>query len=190
MTPQIVWYKPSIGKLRLNYVFWIACSGYLTQSEGYWKSDNTINNSLFSKHSHKLWFSQPFEKCMSEVVRIGSIIIFHLNKLWKATIRAKTCWNTPYPLFNVVSMRHSSYGFLSNFPTLKRGRRVTIVLRLLKCFNSFGVDCRFIIVCDIIFLVRLQGKFEIDCSWEWKTICIYKLYFHTGCNSARFLKPD
>ena len=44
---------------------------------------------------------------MSEVVRIGSIIIFHLSKLKK-----------------------------------------------------------FSILCDVIFLVRLQGKFDIDHSWE------------------------
>ena len=35
--------------------------------------------------SSKRTFSQPFkEKCISEVMRIGSIIIFHLSKLWKA----------------------------------------------------------------------------------------------------------
>ena len=27
---------------------------------------------------------------------------------------------------------------------------------------------KFFILCDVIFLVRLQGKFEIDHSWEWK----------------------
>ena len=48
--------------------------------------------------------------CISEVVRIGSIIIFHLSKLWKAN---------------------------------------------------------FFIRCGVIFLVRLQGKFEVDRSWEW-----------------------
>ena len=47
---------------------------------------------------------------MSEVVRIGSIIIFHLSKLKKA--------------------------------------------------NEFSI------LCDVIFLVRLQGKFGIDHSWE------------------------
>ena len=26
----------------------------------------------------------------------------------------------------------------------------------------------FSILCDVIFLVGLQGKFEIDHSWEWK----------------------
>ena len=45
-----------------------------------------------------------------EVVRIGSIIIFHPSKLWQA---------------------------------------------------------KFFILCDVIFLVRLQGKFYIDHSWEW-----------------------
>ena len=54
--------------------------------------------------SSKSTFSQPFqEKCISEVVRICSIIIFHLSKLWKA---------------------------------------------------------KFFILCDVIFLVRLQEKFE------------------------------
>ena len=50
-------------------------------------------------------------RCTSEVVRIGSIIVFHLRKLWKT---------------------------------------------------------KFSILCDVTFLVRLQGKFEIDHSWEWK----------------------
>ena len=57
-------------------------------------------------------FSQTFkEKCLSEVVVIGSIIIFHLSKLWKA---------------------------------------------------------KFFVLCDVIFLARLQGKFEIYHYWEWK----------------------
>ena len=50
-------------------------------------------------------------KCISEVVRIASIIIFHLSELRKA---------------------------------------------------------KFFILCDVIFLVRLQKKFEIDHSWEWR----------------------
>ena len=57
-------------------------------------------------------FSQPSkEKCMSDVVRIGSIIICQHSKLWTA---------------------------------------------------------KFFILCGVIFLVRLQGKFDIDHSWEWK----------------------
>ena len=51
------------------------------------------------------------EKYTREAGRIGSIIIFHLSKLWKA---------------------------------------------------------KFFILYDVIFLVRLPGKFEIDHSWEWK----------------------
>ena len=62
--------------------------------------------------SSKSTFSQPFkDKCISKVVGIGSIIIFHLSKLWKD---------------------------------------------------------KFFILCDVIFLVKLQGKFEIDHSWELK----------------------
>ena len=49
--------------------------------------------------------------CISEVVRIGGIIIFYLSKLWKA---------------------------------------------------------KFFMLCDVIFLVRLQEKLDIDRSWEWK----------------------
>ena len=57
---------------------------------------------------HKSIFSQPLkEKYISEVLRIGSIIAFHLSKLWKA---------------------------------------------------------KFFIQCNVMFLVRLQGKFEIDHS--------------------------
>ena len=62
--------------------------------------------------SSKSTFSQPFKrKCISEVARTGSTIIFHLGKLWKA---------------------------------------------------------KFSIPCDAIFLVRLQGKFDIDHSQEWE----------------------
>ena len=65
----------------------------------------TLSPQIQRRHSSNL----PEEKCIGEVVRISSIIIFHLSKLWKA---------------------------------------------------------RFFILCDVIFLVRLQGKFEIDNSWE------------------------
>ena len=66
----------------------------------------------FSLSSSKSRFSQPFKKrCISEVGRIGSIIIFQLSKLCKA---------------------------------------------------------EFFILCDVIFLVRLQEKFEVVHSWEWK----------------------
>ena len=67
---------------------------------------------------------------MSElVVRIGSIIIFHLSKLWKAK------------------------------------------------FSSYSV---------IIFMARLQGKFEIDRSWKWKGI-IHVRCQATICSSGRSL---
>ena len=60
--------------------------------------------------SSKSTFSQPLkEKCISEVVRIGSITIFRLSELWKAM---------------------------------------------------------FFILCEVIFLMRPQGKFDIDHSRE------------------------
>ena len=39
----------------------------------------------------------------------------------------------------------------------------TIIFHLSKLWRA-----KFSILCDVIFLVRLQGKFEIDHSWEWK----------------------
>ena len=42
---------------------------------------------LSLSYSSTSTFSQPFkEKCISEVVGTGSIIIFHLSKLWKTSI--------------------------------------------------------------------------------------------------------
>ena len=67
--------------------------------------------SPLSLPSSKSTFSQHFKDKIIEVARIGSMVILHLNKWWKAT---------------------------------------------------------FSLLCDVIFLVRLQEKFEIDCSWEWK----------------------
>ena len=64
----------------------------------------------FYSQVQKSTFSKK-DKCISDVVRMGSIIIFHLSKLWKA---------------------------------------------------------KFFVLCDIVFVVRLWGKFEIDHSWEWK----------------------
>ena len=80
-------------------------------------------NLSLSLPSSKSTFSQPFkEKCISEVVRIGSIIIFHLSKLWNAT---------------------------------------------------------FSILCDVIFLVKLQEKIEIDKigDWDWGWRSLF-LAFH------------
>ena len=78
-----------------------------------WPNTWILNTSpSLSLPSSKSTFSQPFkDKCINDLGRIGSIIIFHLSKLWKA---------------------------------------------------------KFSILCDVIFLVRLQGKFESDHSWEWK----------------------
>ena len=39
----------------------------------------------------------------------------------------------------------------------------TIIFRLNKQWKA-----KFFILCDVILLVRLQGKFEIDQSWEWR----------------------
>ena len=65
------------------------------------------------------------KKCISDVVRLGSIIIFHLSKLSKA---------------------------------------------------------KFFTLCDAIFLVRLQGEFEVDHSWEWKGKSISPSLQNSGTN--------
>ena len=95
-----------------------------TNIEGYSRICSNSNSLFLGKHTStagglaatcinrglKGRFSQPLEEnCISEEVRIGCRIIFHLSKLWKA--------------------------------------------------KSF-------ILCDVIFLERLQGKFGIDHSWE------------------------
>ena len=77
-------------------------SGTWTRTE---RSMATVRSTL-----EQITSPQPFQgKCISEVVRFGSTIVFHSSKLLKA---------------------------------------------------------KFSILCDVIFLARLQGKFEIDHSWE------------------------
>ena len=41
----------------------------------------------------------------------------------------------------------------------------TIILHLSKLWKA-----KFFILCDVIFLVRLQEKFDIDHSWEWNWV--------------------
>ena len=49
----------------------------------------------------------------------------------------------------------------STFPQLHNGS--IIIFHLSERWKA-----KFFILCDVIFLVRLQEKFEIDHSWEWK----------------------
>ena len=83
-------------------------------------------------HSQRILevFSQPFkEECMSDVVRIISIIIF------------------------------SSHEAIKN---------------------------QVLHTCDIIFLLRLQGKFDIDHSWEWKG-AVFCIQLHEWLSSITVL---
>ena len=95
-----------------------------------WRAVITLTSTRPSGWTMRLevTFSQPSkEKCICEVLRIGSIIICHLSKLWKT---------------------------------------------------------KFFILCDVILLVRLQEKFEIDHSWEWKGGCwnrVYPVFFFRVC---------
>ena len=41
--------------------------------------------------------------------------------------------------------------------------RIKIIFHLSKLWKA-----KFSLLCDVIFLVRLEGKFDIDHSWEWK----------------------
>ena len=66
--------------LRASIVFMRSCRSQSVFAKIYIHIMSTLPLS-----SSKSTFSQPFEeKCISEVVRIDSIIIFHLSKLWKA----------------------------------------------------------------------------------------------------------
>ena len=91
--------------LRLDPAFCVRCTYHVTLRTARFLC--VLYSQVQKVHSPNL----SKEKCMSEVVRIGVIIIFHLSKLWKA---------------------------------------------------------KFSILCDVIFLERLQGKLEIDQSWDWK----------------------
>ena len=56
------------------FYFWTTSFG--------WNKVSCLAATTFSLPSSKSTFSQPFrEKCINEVVRIGSVVIFHLNKL-------------------------------------------------------------------------------------------------------------
>ena len=84
-------------------------------------------SSTLSLPSSKKYILPTFQdKCMSEVMRIGSIIISHLSKLWKV---------------------------------------------------------KFLILCDVISLARLQEEFEIDRSWE---RMVYLISF--ACTEFFFLR--
>ena len=79
-----------------------------------WVSEDDILYMHMLTHSQAQKVHSPNlneDKFISDVVRIGGTIIFHLSKQWEA---------------------------------------------------------KFFILCDVIFQVRLAGKFEIDLSWEWK----------------------
>ena len=82
----------------------------------------------------KITFSQAFkEKCVSEVVRIGSMVIFYLGKLWKA---------------------------------------------------------KFFMLCNVIFLVRLRGKFEIDHPWASEKVPPLCVFMSRDPNSLdHFIEP-
>ena len=63
---------------------WCNISGEAAGEIGDW-SPLGLKGWTFSLPSLKSTFSQPFkDKCISDVVRIGSVIIFHLSKVWKA----------------------------------------------------------------------------------------------------------
>ena len=54
-------------------------------------------------------------------------------------------------------------------PNLTKEKRMIEVVRIGSTINPYLNKLRkamFSILCDVIFLVRLQGKFEIDHSWE------------------------
>ena len=50
-----------------------------------------------------------------------------------------------------------------------------IIFHLSKLWKA-----KFFILCDVIFLVRLQGGFDIDHSWEWKSLVIHRVQRNKG----------
>ena len=114
-----VWVSDSTARTKLSPVYparvpdhWgadpaIYCT---TDHIARYQRDEFLNLLTLSLPSSKSTFPQPRrEKCIIEVVRIGSIIIFYLSKVWEA---------------------------------------------------------KFFTLCDVIFLVRLKEKFEMDHFWS------------------------
>ena len=78
-TCQLVCIRPR-NKIRVN-------GSYFVRG---WKS----SHKTFHSQVQKCTFSQPFkEKCISVVVRTGSIIIFHLSKLWNSQVLHSVWFN-------------------------------------------------------------------------------------------------
>ena len=71
-----------------------------------------------------------------------------------------------------------------------RSTVVIIIFHLSKLWKA-----KFLILCDVILLVRLQEKFEIDHSWEWKELTLslprvinlqFPLQPHQKCNISQY----
>ena len=173
-------------------------------------------NVTFALPSSKSTFSQPFrEKCISEVVRIGSIIMFPLSKLWIFKffkLCATYCGN---PIFQTRNAENDTlwggtylYGLYMGVP-LPRVQYLNLFKETVACINFFTPNfkdyilptfkkrcirdavvrigsitifhlsklwkAKFLILCDVIFLVRPQDKFEINQSFEWNNFCMGKV---------------
>ena len=61
----------------------------------------------------------------------------------------------------------------------------TIVSHLIKLWNV-----KFFLLCDVIFLVKLQGKFELDQSWKWKPDTITNTHPNGHVYDSRGELPD
>ena len=74
-------------------------------------------------------------------------------------------------IIDVDTLYQNNGNSASTFSQTFKGKCIWVVERIgsiIIFYLSKLWKAKFFILCDLIFLVRLQGKFEIDHSWEWK----------------------
>ena len=88
--------------------------------------------------------------------------VFTLTFYWVSTI--KPCTETTGPF----TPKFKKYNYSLNFLQRLCMGKVVRIARILIVHQSKLWKDKFSILCDVIFLARLQGKYDIDHSWEWK----------------------
>ena len=142
----------------------------------------TVNN--FSVHltGDKMLLMCPRTRLELHLI----IILWHEFNTWIGVICVKfegwrTFWISTTPMACDISIRRVSRssvrltlnpykGKKVHSPNLLKEKCISEVVRIGSIIFHLSMlrKAKFSIQCDVLFLVRLQGKFEFDHSWEWK----------------------
>ena len=113
----------------------------------------------------KVTFSQLFkEKCISEVVRIGSLIIFHSSKLWNATFFILCSIDTAGEILKLITLGSERVEILLN-------RAIFPAAALLRCkpaqLRCVALSCRGVrLLHRAILLQRARQPCCIALCWK------------------------